>query len=197
MSRHYAPLSAGSLASNTSFHKPDPLESRRVGLDDPAIEVMTDFRRVRVLTVPPGVTMEYAYQRMIHNGVRLLLVADDHNRVLGLITSTDVEDGKPLRVIHERGIRRDEILVSDVMTPSDRLEVIDFDDVLKARVGHVAATLKAVGRAHAMVVDRDEAGDQRVRGLFSATQVSRQLGTPIQPTEVARSFSEVGRVLMH
>ena len=64
-------------------------------------------------------------------------------------------------------------------------------DVLSARVGHVVATLKAVGRQHAIVIDRDESGRSLVRGLFSLSQLNRQLGTSIEAFEIARSFAEV------
>lgn len=197
MLREFAPLRSSRLYADVTFHQPLLHDSRKVGLNDPAVEVMTDFKQVRALTVPPSVTMDYAYQRMISNRVRLLLVVDDNNRLLGLITSTDIEGDKPLRLIQQRGIRRSELLVADVMTPQERLETITMDDVLHAQVGSVVATLKTVGRQHAMVTDRDAEGMQRVRGLFSASQVARQLGTVIHTTEVARSFAEVEEMLAH
>lgn len=40
---------------------------------------------------------------------------------------------------------------------------------------------RAVGRRHALVVETDGSGRQLVRGLFSATQVEKQLGTSIEP----------------
>ena len=36
---------------------------------------------------------------------------------------------------------------------------------------------------------------QVVRGLFSATQIARQLGAAIQTTEIARTFSEIESML--
>jgi hypothetical protein len=53
------------------------------------------------------------------------------------------------------------------------------------------ATLKKSGRQHAVVVEVDRNGGQTVRGLFSATQIARQLGVAIQTSEVARTFSEI------
>jgi CBS domain containing-hemolysin-like protein len=41
------------------------------------VEVMTDFRRVRAITVPASVSMAYAAQRMRANRVHLLLVVDE------------------------------------------------------------------------------------------------------------------------
>lgn len=195
MQRSYAVLPSHLMEPETTFQQPVPPEPRRVGLDDPALEVMTDFRRVRAITVAPGAQMDYARQRMRANGVHLLLVVDERNGLLGLITSTDIEGDKPVRLVHDRGLRREEITVGDVMTPRERLEVIPIEAVEGARVGHVAATLEAVGRQHAMVVDRDAQGRQRVRGLFAVSQLNRQLGSALQPVEVARNFAEVETAL--
>ena len=195
MERNYAPLSSHGMDPDTGFHLTLQPEPARVDTEDPALEVMTDFRRVRAITVPVSVSMEFAAQRMRANRVHLLLVTDENNLVLGLVTSTDIEGDKPVRLVHDRGLRRDEITVGDIMTPRERLEVIDFDEVTHARVGHVVATLQAVGRQHAMVVDRDAQGRQRVRGLFAASQLGRQLGTPIQTVEIARSFAEIETAL--
>lgn len=195
MLRSFAPLRSGGLLSAVSFHQPVPPESRPVSVHDDAITVMTDFKQVRALTVPPSVSMDYAYQRMASNKVRLLLVVDDRNTILGLVTTTDIEGDKPLRLVQQRGVRRADLLVADVMTPRERLEAIAIDDVLRARVGDVVATLKAVGRQHAMVTDTDAQGRQWVRGLFSASQLARQLGTVIHTTEVARNFAEIEEML--
>lgn len=183
------------MDADTGFHLPQAPEAKPVSTEDAALEVMTDFRRVRAITVPASVPMDYAAQRMRANRVHLLLVTDENNRVLGLVTSTDIVGDKPVRLVHDFGLRRGEITVRDIMTPRERLEVIDFDDVKHACVGHVVATLKAVGRQHAMVVDRNAHGRQLVRGLFAVSQLGRQLGSAIQTVEIARSFAEVESAL--
>jgi hypothetical protein len=80
------------------------------------------------------------------------------------------------------------------MTPAPRLEALDFRDVRAAKVGHVVATLRQSGRQHALVTDPDG----RIRGIFSATQIARQLGVDAQsvnPTEIAQTFSEIEALL--
>jgi hypothetical protein len=61
------------------------------------------------------------------------------------------------------------------------------------RVGHVVATLKKVGRKHLMVA---EDGGRRVRGLFSTSQIARQLGMELQTFEVASSFADIEAALV-
>jgi hypothetical protein len=66
-----------------------------------------------------------------------------------------------------------------------------LEDVFKAKVGDILATLKASGRQHAMVVEEAADGTQTVRGLFSATQIARQLGVKVNTAEVAKVFAEI------
>ncbi|MDK9692294.1 hypothetical protein [Azospira sp.] len=86
--------------------------------------------------------------------------------------------------------------MADIMTPRDEIEVLHIGDVLRADVGNVVETLKYSGRQHALVVDFDPLGGrQMVRGVFSASQVARQLGIPLHTTEVARTFAEIEAVI--
>jgi hypothetical protein len=88
------------------------------------------------------------------------------------------------------------------MTPADRVEVIALGDVEGARVGHVVETLRRAGRQHALVVDHDLLPAARplspplkrvmVRGIFSISQIARQLGVALPGGgEIALTFSEI------
>jgi CBS domain containing-hemolysin-like protein len=197
MERIYHALASHSLPPGTMFQQPLLPEPRRVTPEDSAVDVMTDFRRVRAITVPATVSIDYAAERMRANRVHLLLVVDERNVVGGLITSTDLESEKPLIVMQRLRMRREGVTVANIMTPCERIEVIEMADVVRARVGHVVATLKAVGRQHAMVIDHDDSGRPIVRGLFAVSQLNRQLLESFQPTEIARSFAEVETALAH
>jgi hypothetical protein len=101
---------------------------------------------------------------------------------------------KPVQFTHQRGIRHDEVMVRDIMTPADRLEAMEFEDVLKARVGDVIATLKLSGRQHALAIEHGPAavGARSIRGMFSLTQIARQLGLPPQAVhDIRRTFVEI------
>jgi hypothetical protein len=39
-------------------------------------------------------------------------------------------------------------------------------------------------------------GDVRIRGMFSVSQIARQLGMPLQITELARTFAEIEQALV-
>ena len=195
MLRDYQPLPAVMLQAGVGYARPNQVLPDKVSLEDAAVQVMTDFQFVTAVIILPGDTLDEAHARMIQRGVRLLLVVDQNRNVLGLVTATDILGEKPMQAAGSRGLNRGEIQVRDIMTPQERLEVLDLSAVRGAKVGHVVATLRKAGRQHAVVVERDAAGRQTVRGLFSATQIARQLGVTVQTNEIARTFSEIEAAL--
>ena len=112
---------------------------------------------------------------------------------MGVITATDLLGEKPMRFMQSHGVARTDISVSDLMTPASMLEAIPLQDVSQMRVGHIVATHKAVQRQHLMVA---EDNGRRVRGLFSASQVARQLGLEVQTSEVAQTFADIEAALV-
>lgn len=193
--RDYATLGSSLLQPGSGFCQPAQSLPQRVGFDDSAESVMTDLKQISAVLIRPGDSIDEANRRMIQRGVRLLLVVDGNRKVAGIITSFDMLGEKPLQVIAERGGRREDLLVRDIMTPQQGLEVLSMDEVHGAKVGHVVATLRKSGRQHALVVDFDQHGQQQVRGLFSLTQIARQLGVAFQTSEVAHTFSEIEALL--
>ena len=202
MDREYDPLPIRELGLDAGFRRPTQPQASRVDIESPALQVMTDLARVAPATIRPQAPLAGANQFMITRGVRLLLVVDDAETVVGVITATDILGERPMVVATGRGLRRNELTVADVMTPAEQVQVVALSDVEGARVGHVLAMLRREGRQHALVVDFDLLPPARplappakramVRGIFSISQIARQLGIAL-PTggEVARTFSEI------
>ena len=188
--KEYSPLDHAPLPAGSRLVEPQ--HAVRVGLDDPAAAVMTDLREVMAATTTPHEAMERAQQVMIARGVRLLFVLERDGTIAGVITATDILGEKPLRLTQSRGMAHADVAVSDVMTPAAMLEALPLAEVEQMRVGHVVATFKAVRRQHLLVAD----GDGCVRGLFSASQLARQLGVDLQTFEVARTFADIEAALV-
>ena len=189
---NFFPLTSKNLVLGASYYQPLQTSPAHVELADPAVWVMTDLKAVMAVTIGLDKTAEAARERMIRHSVRLLLVIDDQETVLGLVTATDILGEKPLQFIQKSGGRREDVLVRNIMTQQEKLEVLSMQDVAAAKVGHIVATLEKCGRQHALVVDTAGPGRaQQVRGIFSATQISKLLGTEIQTLEIAQTFAEI------
>lgn len=194
--KHSRILALHPLPGLLGYFEPSQELPAQVKENSPAILVMTDLRQQIAITVEPNVSIDWALQRMKTVGVRLLFVVNGHKKILGLITSTDILGEKPLQFHQELHLRYEEIMVRDIMTPQNALEVLRMDDVLRSSVGDIVATLQSVGRRHALVVDEDVRTSQpSIRGIFSATQIGKQLGMTIETEEVANTFAEVGMAL--
>jgi len=192
----YRPLRQSKAGPGATYRLQNQIPELQVQATSPATDVMTDLSRVAAVTIAPGANIDEAQKTMIARGVRALFVVDQERAVEGIITSNDVLGEKPVKAAQDRSARHDEVLVREVMTPANRLEALELQDVLKARVGDVVETLKRSGRQHALVIESgptDSASATRtVRGLFSLTQIARQLGLPPQiGYDVARTFVEI------
>jgi CBS domain-containing protein len=206
MDRDYEALPIRELGVGAGFRRPTQAHAVKVSTESPALEVMTDLARATPATIRPQAPLAGANQFMITRGVRLLLVVDDHENVLGVITASDILGERAMLVATERGMRRDELTVGDIMIPAAQVEVLALSALAGARVGHVLETLRRAGRQHALVVDFDEIPSGRplapparramVRGIFSLSQIARQLGVSVTTGgEVARTFSEIGAAI--
>ena len=56
--------------------------------------------------------------------------------------------------------------------------------------------LAALGLQH-VLVSTIEFGEAKIRGIFSAAEIGRQLGLEMDPMAPARSFAELEKVLLH
>lgn len=189
-------LALHSLQGLVSYFEPSQELPAKVKEQSPAILVMTDLRQQTAVTVEPNVSIDWALQRMKTAGVRLLFVVNGDKHVLGLITTTDIQGEKPLQFHQELHLRYEEIMVRDIMTPKSRLEVLLMDDVLRASVADIVTTLRTTGRRHALVLDDNpHTKCPAIRGIFSVSQISKQLDQLIETSVVANTFAEVEMML--
>ena len=186
----YPPLQLHALPPGAEVAQTDLLQTCHLKTNYPALEVMTDLRATTSVTVTADASIDTAEERMRHRGVRMLFVLDSEDELVGLITATDLMGEKPLQFIAQQGGAHREILVADIMTPRDQLEVLKLPDLLGARIGNIVSTLQRCGRQHALVAETVN-GREIIRGLFSASRIARQLGMEIVTSPVTQRFAEI------
>ncbi len=147
-----------------------------LGPDDPAIHVVTDFTREHPATVDEDRQIDDALADMVRAGVRALLVVRDH-RIVGLVTSYDIQGERPLQFLQSSNYsRHEDIRVIDVMTPWDQLVAIDWRALQRATARELLQLFEETRRTHLLVVDTS--GDRAtcvVRALASRARLERQL----------------------
>jgi CBS domain containing-hemolysin-like protein len=169
------PPASPALARQTP-RRPAPVHRSRVAPADPASRVMTDFSVQTPVSVTAERPIDDALRDMMVAGVRALLVTRGES-VIGLITSYDIQGERPMQFLHEAGFtRHDEIQVGHIMTPWERVPTLEWDVVRAASVQDIAEQFRTRrSTTHIVVLERTESGAVSVRGLFSRTQLERQL----------------------
>lgn len=184
-------LDADALVYLLPTKMPEPLT-----LSMPAIWAMTDLKKTRAISINPNQTIDFAMQLMKHVGIRLLVVVNENDLLEGLITARDIMGEKPMTIMNRDRIKHEEILVSQVMTPRSVLNPFNFRDIEHATVREVVNKLREARRQHAIVVEADEQGpDYYVRGIFSITQIARQLGMDISADGPVQSFADFEKLI--
>jgi CBS-domain-containing membrane protein len=152
------------------------LDGRSLDLSDPAVYAITDFTREYPVTVDTERQIDDALNDMIHLGVRALMVAKDQ-RLVGLITSYDIQGEKPIQFLHSSNYTHHrEIRVVHIMTPWDQLLALDWESMESARAGDLLRVFEQTGLTHLLVVETDEIRSApTVRALASRARLMRQL----------------------
>jgi signal-transduction protein with cAMP-binding, CBS, and nucleotidyltransferase domain len=190
----FKPLALSTLKKGTGFsrpyfHSPNPVE-----ISSSALEVMTDLRFVPAATTHSDIPVTTASQKMIARGVRLLLVVDRDEDVIGLITAHDLDGNRISDASQSTGLSFAELTVGHIMTRD--MEALPLQAVLHARVGDIVETLKDSGRQHALILDEEPFTNKpMIRGVFSASQIARQLGIISEKNNLAQTFSQIEQTI--
>lgn len=151
-----------------------------VHMDDPALSVMSDFTLAAPHTIKPTDNMDQAISEMEISSVHLLLVINDDGHFQGIISSEDVWGEKPIKLIQERRVHRDQVLVRAIMVPYTEITAFDFSIIKTAKIGNIVKTLSAHKQHYALAVSPCPDTDvQIIRGIFTASQISKQLHADI------------------
>jgi DeoR family transcriptional regulator, catabolite repression regulator len=143
---------------------------------DPAIHAITDFTREHPATVDEERQIDGALEDMIRLGVRALLVVREQ-RIVGLITSYDIQGERPLQFLQSSTYtRHQDIRVGHIMTPWDKLLAVDWESVQAVRAGDLLHVLEEAEMTHLLVIERSKRNASPiVRALVSRARLARQL----------------------
>jgi len=168
-------LETTKLDADSTFLHPTHLPEV-VHMDDPALDVMIDFKQIRPATIGPNEPIDDALNEMKLKGVHLLLVTNRNQNVLGLISTEDILGEIPILLTTQKRIPRADILVKMVMIPQKDIIALDIETLRNVKVGNIVNTLQTNNSHYALVVRQNEQEKtQFVRGLFSSSQISKQL----------------------
>lgn len=196
MAQEYALLDTYPLGEGVNYLHPER-GSDLVHEDSPALHVFTDFSSRTPETVYPEVKSYAAIEQMKTANVKSLLVVDElDDKVIGLVSSRILQSAQAGVAAQENGVDPKDLTVAMMMVKCNSLHTLNFKDIGNARVGHIIRLIKDLGVFHLLVIDRDEENDcNMVRGIFSASRISRQIGEDITGDQHAASLAEINHRL--
>ncbi len=188
----YEALPTTTIQANSTMLNTNELPEL-VHMEDPAVSVLIDFTKTPTHTILPSETLDHAINEMEINGVHLLLVINNDGFLEGIVSSEDTWGEKPIKIIQERRIHRDQVTVKMIMTPLSEIAALDFAVIKSAKVGNIVKTLSSRKQNYALVISPNaNEPAQIIRGIFTTSQVSKQLHTNIADIfNQAESLSEL------
>ncbi|WP_198266375.1 CBS domain-containing protein [sulfur-oxidizing endosymbiont of Gigantopelta aegis] len=195
MPTNYQALEIKPLQVAATLCEPNYYPYDSITLEDPAGKAMTDLTKVSAITISPACSLDEVIDRMQKMKVKLLFVTDAKDRIIGLITYSDLQGERPIQFQQTNGVSRSEICVLDIMTSIDSIDAMEWNAVERARVGDIVSTMKKLNRQHALVLEHPDEDNYRIRGIFSTSLLSKLLGIEIESNEMAQTFAEFERIL--
>ncbi len=162
-----------------------PENSTSLSLDNPATTFFTDFTISEPLVIECGIMADNARRVMRKTHVRLKLVVDENKQFIGVISSEDLSEQNIMRIAG--AMNHNDLLVTDLMTRKQDLLALSLVEVERATIGDVVNFLKDNHRQHCLVIDGET---HKIRGIFSASDISRKLKLPVNIHEQS-SFYKV------
>ncbi len=178
-------LSVFALAANDHLVQPEEFED--ITAHTSALAILTDFRSHKPHILDGHLEASEALEVMRAEDVEIKLVVDDHKEFVGVISLDDLSDHNMLLRQMALRIKRDELLVQDLMHGRNQISAVDFEQFRRASVGDVVSTLKKSHQEYLVVVDKDA---HHIRGIVSSRDISRRLRTPVR-IEKELTFADI------
>lgn len=155
------------LVQPEEFHELSPCSS--------ALEIFTDFKRYRPITIDGSTPAEEVEMLMRKAHVKMTLVVDADNEFIGTISLDDLSEQRFITLV-ANGFDRRDILVHELMVPRAHIMALTLHDLEQSSISDVIRALQRSGQQHCLVVDSD---GHCIRGVISASDVARRLHIPI------------------
>lgn len=165
-------------------------------MSDAALPLMTDLSHSPCVMADHLDGVEATLHTMVGARVHMAFVTDVRERVIGLITTHDLQGERPLQRAMADHVHFEDLSLEQLMTPVNQWPAISSATLTHARVGDIVATLEEQSLRYLLVVD-DDGGEPVLRGLFSARQLEASLGRDIAADLHSRSFAELEATIGH
>lgn len=192
--QEYSLLETGKLPKGATYYHPER-PNAHVHLHSPALEVFTDFKSKAPATITAEKTIQTALDEMRITKVKSLIVIDEKEHILGLVSARGIQGLRLGKIAADNDVSLKEVTVGMAMVPCEDMLTLRYEQLERIKVGHVVRLIHDTGYNYILVTeDHPEIAEQTiVRGLFSASRLSRQLGEEVTGDLSAHSLADMNR----
>jgi len=158
-------------------HLVQPEEFADVQANTSALAILTDFRSHKPHMVDSHLEATEAREMMLAEDVKIKIVVDASKEFIGVISVDDLADHNMLLKQMALHVKRDELLVRDLMHTRSSIRAIEYDQFKSATVADVVSTLKKFHQEYLLVVDKDA---HHIRGIVSSRDIASRLHMPVE-----------------
>ena len=180
-------ISHGVIAS--TFADDQPL----IDLSSPALKMVNNFTQKTPIRAAHGTTITEALKQVSAQQSDFVLVTDEHQKLIGLVSSADLQSSKITIIAERLNMQRSEVSLRDIMTPVSRLTGVSMQSLSYACIGDALQTMEHQGTMFLLVTT----ASNEICGLISARQIAKTLHIPVHISPIAHSFSEVLENIEH
>ncbi len=180
-------ISHGVIAS--TFADDQPL----IDLSSPALKMVNNFTQKTPIRAEHRTTITDALKQVSAQQSDFVLVTDEHQKLIGLVSSADLQSSKITIIAERLNMQRSEVSLRDIMTPVSRLTGVSMQSLSYACIGDALQTMEHQGTMFLLVTT----ASSEICGLISARQIAKTLHIPLHISPIAHSFSEVLENIEH
>ncbi|WP_336367599.1 hypothetical protein [Marinobacter sp. C2H3] len=196
MNSLFSPLPVQDLTRTSAMTTARP--QSRIGLEDAAVHVMTDYAENKPATLASDMMVSEARLWMRLADTPIKLVENQAGDCIGILTIQDVNGEKPMVVANRQGVALRDVRVRDIMRALGDLPAIHYRDLRAATIGDLVRTFEDVHEEYLMVLDdRQSTGQDYLRGLIAARELANRLDLSLDLEHRATRFYEIVNVVQN
>ncbi len=164
-----------------------------IDLTSPATRIVTSFTQTSPMRAVFDTTIEQASKQLNTQPSDFILVTDEHQKLIGIVASADLQSSKIMILSQRLGLPRSEISLRYLMTPLSNLMGVSMKSLSYSCIGDALQTMEHHGAMFILVT----AANNEISGLISARDIARKLQIPVHISPIAHTFSEVLESVEH
>ncbi|QBJ64106.1 CBS domain-containing protein [Pseudoalteromonas sp. DL-6] len=164
-----------------------------IDLTSPATRIVTSFTHTSPMRAAFDTTIEQASKQLNTQRSDFILVTDEHQKLIGIVASADLQSSKIMILAQRLGLPRSEISLRYLMTPLSNLMGVSMKSLSYSCIGDALQTMEHHGAMFLLVT----AANYEISGLISARDIARKLQIPVHISPIAHTFSEVLESIEH